>query len=209
MANRFIHVFDCSTLEGDFRLGSPLCPEEVRHDGTISDRCFPGGREANRRCAFEGFNPGGKTQDKNANEQAFREPVRGNYRIFAEMWKRWGYYVDVYAYLETRWNEWVTLDQRVELIRQKFHTYPAIVEFINKFECSLRELAIQSSRLGLSCRLRKLVRTVVEACGRGQLRNELIAVIEVRFGRLINVQRYVRNLDEALWDSSRRRRMNS
>ncbi len=136
-------------------------------------------------------------------------PSEGTIGYFAEMWKRWGYYVDVYAYLETRWNEWVTLDQRVELLRQKFHTYPAIVEFINKFECSLRELAIQSSRLGLSCRLRKLVRTVVEGCGRGQLRNELIAVIEVRFGRLINVQRYVRNLDEALWDSSRRRRMNS
>ena len=50
--------------------------------------------------------------------------------------------------------------------------------------------------IALNCALRSLISTIVWECPRGRPRDELIALMKLRYGHAMNIGKYVRNLDE-------------
>ena len=123
---------------------------------------------------------------------------------FVEMKERWGNIVDPYPFLEDHWAEWATFEQRLELIRQKFANSSGVLEFIDKLESLITQVDNKSfGSLGFSCALRTLISTIVRECPRivwecprGRPRDELIALMKLRYGHAMNIGKYVRNLDE-------------
>jgi hypothetical protein len=114
---------------------------------------------------------------------------------FVEMKERWGNLINPYPYLEDHWAEWATFEQRLELIRQKFGNSPGILEFIDRLQSFTAQLDATFG-ISFSCGLRSLISAIVRECPRGSPRNELIALMKVRYGHAMNIGKYVRNLDE-------------
>jgi len=110
--------------------------------------------------------------------------------------ERWGNLIKPYPYLEDHWAEWAPFEQRLELVRQKFGNSPGILEFIDKLQSFTAQLDTQTFGISFSCGLRSLISAIVRECPRGSPRNELIALMKVRYGHAMNIGKYVRNLDE-------------
>lgn len=134
--------------------------------------------------------------------RVLENPSERTLGYFIEMKERWGNLINPYPYLEDHWAEWATFEQRLELIRQKFGNSPGILEFIDRLQSFTAQLDATFG-ISFSCGLRSLISTIVRECPRivrecprGSPRDELIALMKVRYGHAMNIGKYVRNLDE-------------
>ena len=128
--------------------------------------------------------------------RVLENPSERTLGYFVEMKERWGNLINPFPYLEDHWAEWATFEQRLELIRQKFGNSPGILEFIDKLQSFTAQLDTQTFGISFGCGLRSLISTIVREWPRGSPRNELIALMKVRYGHAMNIGKYVRNLDE-------------
>jgi len=128
--------------------------------------------------------------------RVLENPSERTLGYFVEMNERWGNLIKPYPYLEDHWAEWAPFEQRLELVRQKFGNSPGILEFIDKLQSFTAQLDTQTFGISFSCGLRSLISAIVRECPRGSPRNELIALMKVRYGHAMNIGKYVRNLDE-------------
>lgn len=129
-------------------------------------------------------------------------PSERTIEYFVKMEKRWGFLINVYGFLEARWSPWARFDQRIELLRHKYWDDPASVGFINEFECDVIGVDTYSSIVGYRGKLAIVIQKVLDNC-EPLLRHQLLELVWIRYGEVVNVRRF----EEAYWHNCWRKRL--
>ena len=117
---------------------------------------------------------------------------------FLKLQERFGPWVDAYAFLQQRWDEWATFKDRLELIRHKYRSSPEADDLTQSIYWTFLELESWKSRLGMGYRVGLLVQQVLETCRYFTLAHELIDLLDWRYWRVTNVRAYHKDIQNAL-----------
>jgi len=117
--------------------------------------------------------------------------------LFVEMHRRWKYVAEILKYLEANWTDWVTWEDRIELLWYTFGTREANVDLIQAAYSLMEMIDPHNCNLVDKERLRGLVRTITEFQKDVRLRSELLKVVDLRYSTVMNVRQYVNNLFES------------
>ena len=120
----------------------------------------------------------------------------------SEIYERWGRLVDVDLYLEAHLADCTMSKCWVDLIRFKFRNDPAALAFIGEFESSCEQMDKQTYELDATYHIRNLIKSVSKCPYRSTFRRRgldahLLDAMRARYGGLMNIDRYLRKLQEA------------
>ena len=123
-------------------------------------------------------------------------PSERTIELFIEMHRRWGYITDVLKCLEANWNEWATWENRMEILWEKYCELQTSAELIQATYSSMQQIDPQNCGIGGKQYLRWMINRIIEFEGHPGLRFDLLKLAEQRYGSVMNIPKYVKNVNE-------------
>ena len=182
------------TLRSIADAGGPMKRARLISNGMLQVNTFNAAEKQITEAIARGSVQSAKRRIKKLMNNLIETPSDETIDLFVEIYRRWNWLVDTFEFLEAHWGAWATWEDRLEIIWQKFGRRSPESELIQAVYLSLEEIDPDRCGLGPKERLRRLIRRVVDFEQNGRLRYQLIELFEFRYGRVMNVHKYVQNL---------------